>query len=147
MPALAPSLRALARNMGVEADAAIAEGWLSACDCARRNKEPTANVGWIIAAVRRALRREWVGPAVDPDSVIAGDIQNAWGVAEVLDPFAALVAKSRDPSDALPKLGPVRQAALAMVRRAQASESARTRRYWLARAWAMLAKAGGPETP
>lgn len=147
MPALAPSLRALARSMGVEADAAIAEGWLSACDCARRSKEPIANIGWIIAAARRALRREWVGPAVDLDGVVVDDVQNAWGVADALDPFDVLVAASCDPSDELPKLGPVCQAALAMVRRAQASESARTRRYWLARGWAMLAKAGGSEAP
>lgn len=150
MPVLAPQLRALARSMGVATDAAIAEGWLAAHDRARRGLDPAAHAGWILAAARRALRREWIGAAVDTTSTetcggTASDVPCANFPQDPLLVLADSTVSGNPPQRDL--LDATRAKALAMAMRARASRSPRTKRYWRARAWVVLASIGITDAP
>ena len=150
MPVLAPQLRALARRMRVDTDAAIAEGWLAAHDRARRGLDPADHAGWILAAARRALRREWLGAATDTSRSETCDdntFDAPWSILPE-DPLTVLtnsLASISSPQQV--SLDATRTKALAMVIRARASRSPRTKRYWRARARAVLASIGVTDTP
>lgn len=150
MPVLAPKLLALARRMGVDADAAIAEGWIAAHCRARRGFNPTEHMGWILTAARRALRREWVRDSTDEllaDVFLSNTGWIAWTNAPE-DPLVALLGDtSSDGWHQPPLLDDARAKALAMALRARASSSPRTKRYWRARAWTVLASIGITDTP
>jgi len=139
MPVLMPILRALAREMGVNPDAAVSEGWLAAHDRARRGLNPLEHIGWIVAATRRALRGEWVGQAVDVSAVdVVAQEANALGCSSgTADPLSVLIHEAACTYREAP-CGEAQARALVMARRSQSSRSPRTQRYWRARAWAVL---------
>lgn len=150
MPALTPKLRALARSMGVDPNAAIAEGWIAAHCRARRGFNPTEHMGWILTAARRALRREWVGDSTDElrmEALLSSAGWIPWAVGSE-DPLVALLSDTSSDGWHQPALlDDTRAKALAMANRAQVSDSPRTKRYWRARAWAVLASIGITDTP